>query len=62
MGLHQQALPIQLKPTTSVALSQLDEIHRPVVFVGPVVVFNVANGDIHENDTPGAQQRHHAPV
>src|SRR5580692_8610990 len=62
MRLHKQARPVLLKPSATIAVTQLDKIHGAVVFIGPVVVFDVANTDIHENYTPRAQQGHHAPV
>src|ERR1700722_7881107 len=62
MRLHKQARPVLLKPSATIAVTQLDKIHGTVVFIGPVVVFDAANADIQENYTPRAQQGHHAPV
>ena len=62
MGLHEQARAILMEPTTTVAVAQLDKIHRPVVFIGPVVIFDAAYADIHKNYAAGTQYRHHASV
>jgi len=51
-----------MKPSTAVTVTQLDKIHGPVVFVCPVVVFDAAYGDIHENDAAGPQYWRHAAV
>ena len=53
MRLHKQARPVLLKPSATIAVAQLDKIHGAVVFIGPVVVLDAANADIHENYTPG---------
>src|SRR5580698_2194329 len=62
MRLHKQTRPVLLKPSATIAVTQLDEIHGAVVFIGPVVVLHTANADIQQNYTPRAQQGHHAPV
>jgi hypothetical protein len=62
MWLHQQARSILMEPSASVAVANFDKIHGPVVFVGPIVVFDAPHADIHENHTARSQQRHHAPV
>src|ERR1700676_2627290 len=62
MRLHQQTRAVLVKPSAAVAFMQLDKIHGPVVFIGPVVVFNAAHGGIHENHAAGTEERYHAPV
>src|SRR5580704_5335961 len=62
MRLHKQAHPVLLKPSATIAVAQLDKIHGAIVFIGPVVVFDAPNADIHENYTTRAQQGHHAAV
>ncbi|HXJ40871.1 MAG TPA: hypothetical protein VNH18_16440 [Bryobacteraceae bacterium] len=60
--LHQQAGAMLMKPSASVTVANLDKIHRPVVFVGPIVVFDASHADIYENHTARTQQGHHPPV
>ena len=62
MRLHKQARAVLVKPTTAVAVAQFYKIHGTVVFIAPVVVFDAAYGDIHENDAAGAQHGRHAAV
>src|SRR5579864_1581043 len=51
-----------MKPATAVAVAQFDEVHGAVIFVAPVVVFNVAYADIYQNHTARPQHGNHAPV
>jgi hypothetical protein len=62
MGLHEQAHAVLMKPSTSVTVAQLHEIHRPVVFVGPIIVLDAADAYIHKNNAARAKQGHHTPV
>jgi hypothetical protein len=62
VGLHQQARAILLKPSAPVTISKFHKIHGPVIFVGPIVIFNAADTDIHENHAAWTQERHHAAV
>ena len=62
MRLHKQARAVLVKPTTAVAVAQFYKIQGTVVFIGPVVVFDAAYGDIYKNDTAGAKHGRHAPV
>lgn len=61
MGLHKQARSVLMKPSASVTISHLDKIHGPVVFVGPIVIFDAARTDIHEDHAAWTQEGHHSP-
>src|SRR5690348_14311568 len=51
-----------MKPSAPVSIPHFDKINRPVVFIGPIVVFHVSYSSIHQNYAAGAKQWHHAPV
>jgi hypothetical protein len=62
MWLHDQAGTIPMKPATTIAVAQFDEIHGAVMLGGPVLVIDLAGGDIQENDAAGPKKRHHSAV
>ena len=62
MGLHDEPGPVFLKPTAAVAVSNFDEIHGAVVFVGPFRDFDAAEAGVDENAAARAKQGNHAPV
>src|SRR5258708_15420876 len=62
MGLHDQAGSIPVKPTAAIAVAQFHKVHRPVMFIGPLLVFDLVHGNIHQDDAARTKKGHHSPV
>jgi hypothetical protein len=62
MGLHQQTSSVSMKPPAAVTIAHFDKIHGPVIFIGPIIVFDAVHAGVHKDYAAGTQQRHHAPI
>jgi hypothetical protein len=60
--LHHENGTILVKPSTAITVSNINKVHRPVVFACPTVFLDLVDGIVHQNDTAGAKKRDHPPV
>jgi len=60
--LHHQNGTILLEPSAAITVSDINKVHRAVVFARPTVFVHVTNRSIHQHDAALAKKRDHAPV